>query len=104
MSLVFVTKKVLRIWEKKLCKFGVPFFKKHPIFTDFVIGKWAIIIYENSPLDTHLSADNSAGKFHLSDGKISCVRQDISTPLYSIRSRESRKHAIKIIVLMRDHA
>ena len=85
MSLVFVTNKVPRLWEKTH-KFGVPFLKNHPIFTDFVIEKWATIPYENPPLDTHLSADNSAGKFHLSDSKISRVRQvghGISTPLPS---------------------
>ena len=87
MSLVFVTNKVPRLWGKKTCKFGIPFSKKHPIFTDFVIEKWATVTYENSPRDTHLSADNSVGKFLLSDGKISRVGQvghGISTPLRTI--------------------
>ena len=68
MSLVFVTNKVPRLWEKTH-KFGVPFLKNHPIFTDFVIEKWATIPYENPPLDkvgnrpVNMHIDQTSGQY-----------------------------------------
>ena len=78
-----MTDKILKAWGKKHVNYAFPSLNGTSFSQNFGAEKGAKT-HGNSPPDVHLSADNSAGKFHLSVIKISLVGQvghGISTPL-----------------------